>query len=452
MSPHAVRRSAASVDVVIVGGGHCGLAMSHALTRHGVEHVVLERGAVANSWRTERWDSLRLLTPNWMTRLPGRAYGGPDPDGYMGAGEVADFLSGYAMQISAPVLTGTTVSKVSAISGGYRISTDRGEWHCRALVLASGAFSLPNVPPFASGIAQDVQQLSAHRYRHPGQLAEGGVLVVGASATGLQLAQEIRQSGRPVTLAVGEHVRMPRLYRGRDIQWWLLASGVLDQRIEEIDDAERARRLPSPQLVGTPERATLDLNALQRQGVSVVGRLMGVRGGTAQFSGSLRNVCALADLKMNRLLDAFDQWARGRGAACDLGTPERFAATEVDASPTLSLSLAGNIRTVLWATGARPDYSWLDLPVFDRHGRLRHDRGVVDAPSLYVLGLPYLRRRKSSFIHGAEDDVREIAALLVAGLGAPGVQVKYLLGTGSGTNARGQSTFAWNHTASQARR
>ena len=403
---------------MVVGGGHCGLAMSHALSRRGVEHVVLERGAVANSWRTERWDSLRLLTPNWMTRLPGQAYAGEDPDGYMSAGEVAAFLSAYASTIAAPVLTGTTVLKVAPSAGGYRVSTDRGEWLCRALVLASGAFNLPNLPSMASGIPGDVQQISAHRYRHPAQLAEGGVLVVGASATGLQLAREIQQSGRPVTLAVGEHVRMPRLYRGRDIQWWLLASGVLDQRIEEMDDPERARRLPSPQLVGTPERATLDLNALQRQGVSVVGRLAGIRDGTAQFSGSLRNVCALADLKMNRLLDSFDDWARGLGAACDLGTPERFAATGLDDSPTLTLSLARrNIRTVLWATGGRPDHSWLDLPVFDRHGRLRHDRGIVDAPSLYVLGLPYLRRRKSSFIHGAEDDVREIAEHLVAGLG-----------------------------------
>jgi putative flavoprotein involved in K+ transport len=241
------------------------------------------------------------------------------------------------------------------------------------------------------------------------------VLVVGASATGLQLAQEIHASGRPVTLAVGEHVRMPRVYRGRDIQWWMLAAGVLDQRIEDLDDPDRARRVPSPQLVGTPDRATLDLNALRQQAVTLVGRLMGARDGKAQFSGSLRNVCALADLKMNRLLDVFDDWALHSGAAADAAPPERFAPTEVSAPPKLGLELVRDIRTVVWATGFRPNHSWLELPVFDRHGQLKHDRGVV-APGLYVLGLPFLRRRKSSFIHGAEDDARELVAELAAHL------------------------------------
>jgi len=256
-------------------------------------------------------------------------------------------------------------------------------------------------------------QCSAQSYRNPAQLPEGGVLVVGGSATGVQLAQEIRRSGRPVTLAVGEHVRLPRVYRGRDIQWWMHAAGVLDQRIEDADGPERARRVPSPQLVGTPERATLDLNALRAEGVEVVGRLMGIRpGGQAQFSGSLRNVCALADLKMNRLLDAIDTWARQSGLDGAVGPVERFAPTDVGASPRLGLALGRDARTLVWATGFRPDHAWLRVPALGRDGALRHDRGVVDAPGLYVLGLPYLRRRKSSFIHGAADDVRELAAHL----------------------------------------
>jgi putative flavoprotein involved in K+ transport len=252
--------------------------------------------------------------------------------------------------------------------------------------------------------------VSAPVYRNPEQLPEGGVLVVGASATGLQLAQEIQSSGRPVTLAVGEHVRMPRLYRGHDIQYWMFASGLLDQRIEETDEPGRARRVPSPQLVGTPERATLDLNALRKQGVEVVGRLAGIHDGKAQFSGSLRNVCALADLKMNRLLAAIDQWAEDNAMTGEVGPAERFAATNVGESPRLTLALGTDVRTVVWATGFRPDYSFLHADVFDRRGDLKHDRGVVAAPGLYVLGLPFLRRRKSSFIHGAEDDVREVSA------------------------------------------
>jgi putative flavoprotein involved in K+ transport len=270
------RGVAGIVDVVVIGAGHSGLAMSHVLSQRGIEHVVLERGKVANSWRTERWDSLRLLTPNWMSRLPGWRYEGADPYGYMNVREVVDFISAYAMRASAPVVTQARVVSVEPDHDGYRVATSRGDWLSRAVVLATGAFNTPVVPGIAEGMPAGVEQLSAQTYRNPEQLTDGGVLVVGASATGLQLAQEIQRSGRPVTLAVGEHVRMPRVYRGRDIQWWMLASGLLDQRIEEEDEPERARRVPSPQLVGTLDRASLDINVLRRQGVEVVGRLAGI--------------------------------------------------------------------------------------------------------------------------------------------------------------------------------
>jgi putative flavoprotein involved in K+ transport len=247
-------------------------------------------------------------------------------------------------------------------------------------------------------------QLTTFKYRNPAQLPESGVLVVGAAATGVQLAAELRRSGRPVILSVGEHVRLPRTYRGRDVLWWMDASGVWDQRYDELDDLQRARKLPSPQLVGTPERTTLDLNALTAMGIELVGRFAAVRDGRALFSGGLRNVCSLADLKLERLLDLFDEWAPP-----DDGKPERFAPTEVPRSARLELDLrSGEIGTILWATGYRPDYSWLDVPVVDTKGGLRHDGGVVDSPGLYALGLPVLRRRKSTFIHGIDDDAREV--------------------------------------------
>ena len=207
------------------------------------------------------------------------------------------------------------------------------------------------------------------RLPQPDQLPEGGVLVVGASASGVQLADEIHRSGRPVTLSVGEHVRMPRTYRGRDVLWWMENSGVWNQRYDEIDDLARARGLPSPQLVGTPERVTLDLNALSAAGVELVGRLAAVRDGRALFSGGLRNQFALADLKMERLLDTFDEWARDHARDADAGPPERFEPTEPPASSPLGLDLrSGEIRSIVWATGSRPDYSWLDVPVLDRKG------------------------------------------------------------------------------------
>ena len=226
-----------------------------------------------------------------------------------------------------------------------------------------------------------VEQLTPFDYRNPDQLPDGGVLVVGASATGVQLAAELQRSGRPVTLSVGEHVRLPRTYRGRDVLWWMDASGVWDQRYDEIEDLTRARRLPSPQLVGTPERATLDLNALTSMGVELVGRWAAVRDGRALFSGGLRNVFSLADLKMGRLLDTFDEWARADGRDAEVGPPERFAPTRVPSRTRLQLDLrSGEIRTIVWATGFRPDYRWLDVPVLDPKGQLRHEGGVVRQP------------------------------------------------------------------------
>jgi putative flavoprotein involved in K+ transport len=243
---------------------------------------------------------------------------------------------------------------------------------------------------------------------------------VGASATGVQLAAELQRSGRPVTLSVGEHTRLPRTYRGRDVLWWMDASGVWDQRYDEVDDLTRARSLPSPQLVGTPERATLDLNALVDLGVSLVGRWAAVRDGVALFSGGLRNVFALADLKQERLLLGYDEWARAAGLDESVGPVERFEPTRPPATSRLQLDLrGGEISSVVWATGYRPDYSWLDVPVVDEKGHLRHEGGVLEPPGLYALGLPVLRRRKSTFIHGIEDDAREVVDLLAKYLANP---------------------------------
>jgi putative flavoprotein involved in K+ transport len=310
---------------------------------------------------------------------------------------------------AAPVRTHTTVTSVKQTDDGYLVATRDGALRCRGVVLASGACNLPNVPALRQALPARIECFTALDYRNPDQLSDGGVLVVGASATGVQLADEIHRSGRRVTLSVGEHVRLPRTYRGRDVLWWMDASGIWNQRYDEIDDLTRARRLPSPQLVGTPERTTLDLNTLGAAGVEIVGRLAAVRDGRALFSGGLRNQFALADLKMDRLLDTFDDWARSHARDADVGPPERFEPTRAPASSRLHLDLgSGEIRSIIWATGFHPDYSWLDVPVVDRKGHLRHDGGVVDAPGLYAIGLPVLRRRKSTFIHGAEDDARDL--------------------------------------------
>jgi putative flavoprotein involved in K+ transport len=322
--------------------------------------------------------------------------------------EVVEFLSRYSERSKAPVRTHTNVTSVTRRGDGYRLTTSNGSFQCRTIVIASGACNAPHLPAIRAAVPDAIHCLTPFEYRNPAQLADGGVLVVGASATGVQLADEIHRSGRPVTISVGEHVRLPRVYRGRDVLWWMEASGVWNQRYHEVDDLVRARRLPSPQLVGTPQRATLDLNALSTLGVELVGRLAAIRDGKALFSGGLRNQFALADLKMERLLDTFDDWARTTNQH-GVAASERFEPTRVPSVSRLSLDLLrGEIRTIVWATGFRPRYEWLDVPVLDEKGHLRHDGGVVESPGMYALGLPVLRRRKSTFICGAEDDARDV--------------------------------------------
>ena len=406
---------------VVIGAGHAGLAMSRRLTERSIDHIVLERGEVANSWRTQRWPSLRLLTPNWQTRLPGHDYAGDDPDGYMRVPEVVTTLTRYARVVGAPVRTATTVHTVRAAAQGFEIEANDDLLRARAVVLATGACRLPAIPPVADAVPPSVTTLTPLTYRDPGQLPDGGVLVVGASATGVQLADQIHRSGRPVTLAAGEHVRLPRSYRDRDIFWWLEATGLLAERYDQVDDLTRARHLPSPQLTGARGAMFSDLNSLTALGVRIVGRLGRIADGVAQFSGALANVCALADLKMNRFLNRADAWATAAGLDDDLPPPHRFAPTRVDPRIPLELDLtSGEVITVLWATGFRPDHSWLDIPVRDRTGHIRHDGGVViGASGLYILGLPVLRTRASTYIHGASADSDALADHLHSFLSSP---------------------------------
>ncbi|HUQ40525.1 MAG TPA: NAD(P)/FAD-dependent oxidoreductase [Acidimicrobiales bacterium] len=413
--------SGRSVTTVIIGGGHSGLAMSGRLSDRGIDHVVLERGDVASSWVDQRWESFTLLTPNWQTRLPGAGYEGDDPDGYMTGGAVAAFLQRYSAIVDAPLHAQTTVLAVRSSSDGYDVVTDQGTWHCRSVVLASGACNLPSVPAFADAVPDDVVAVNPLDYRRPDDLPEGGVLVVGAAATGIQLADEIHASGRPVTVSVGEHVRMPRTYRGRDIQHWMEAIGRLDERWDEVPELLKARGVASPQLIGTPQRRTLDLNALTDAGVRLCGRIGAIRDGVSLFSGGLRNTCALADQKLARLLEEIDEWVQTHDDADALDAPVRSEPTRVPPNTPLTIDLrSGEIKTVVWATGFRPDFSWVELPVFDGAGRLRHDGGVVDAPGVYFLGGTFLRRRRSSFIHGAEADTAELADHLTRHLAEAG--------------------------------
>ncbi len=405
------------VTTVIIGAGHCGLAFSHCLSERGVDHVVLERGKVANTWRKERWEALRLLTPNWMSRLPGDSYSGPDPDGFMNVADVVRRLETYAKKSRAPVQTNATVLSVGYSREKYWVLSTACEYVCDSVVIATGACNVANIPSFVQSLPRSLYCLSPLDYKNPDDLPDAGVLVIGASATGVQLARELQESGRQVTLSVGAHIRAPRRYRGRDIKWWMDAAGLLDLRFDEVDDPQRVRRSPSLQLTGSPGIEMLDLNDLASMGVEVVGRLAGMQGNQAMFSGSLATHCAASDLKLNRLLDTIDQWIQDHGMDSECPPPTRPEPTRVPSQPKLSADLmSGQIRSVIFATGFRPDYNWLHMPVFDRKGRLKHEGGIV-APGLYAMGLPFMRRRKSTLIDGAAADARDLVDHMMAGYG-----------------------------------
>jgi putative flavoprotein involved in K+ transport len=402
-------------DVVVVGGGQAGLAMSRCLVERGVEHVVLERGRIAERWRSERWDSLRLLTPRWQARLPGWSYRGPEPDGFMTRGEVIGFLAAYARSFGAPVRGGVTVTAVEREGDGFRVETDAGAWSAAAVVVATGHCDLPLVPAMAAGLPPDVLQVVPSRYRSPRQLPPGGVLVVGASATGVQLAAELQRSGRPVTLAVGRHTRLPRRYRGRDIQWWLDRTGILDEAADAVADLEAARRQPSLQLVGRDDGRTLDLGTLRDAGVRLAGRAVAVDRARVRFAGDLARSVADAEARLARLLRRIDGFVE-RGALAGAPPPEPPRPLRLPAGPAALDLRAEGIRTVLWATGYRRSYPWLRVPVLDGRGEIRHDGGITPVPGLYVLGLQFLRRRKSSFLDGVGADARDLAEHLAGRL------------------------------------
>jgi len=394
---------------IVIGAGQAGLAMSRCLSDLGIEHVVLERGKLAQRWRGQSWDSLHLLTPNWMTRLPRFRYDGSDPDGFMSVPQLIAFLERYATSSAAPVLTDTAVERVERSANGFDVVTSRGEWSASSVVVATGYCDLPAVPLASQRLATSVLQIAAPEYRRPDQLPAGGVLVVGASSTGVQLADEIQRSGRQVTLAIGRHTRLPRRYRGHDILWWLDQIGVLSQHVDAVQDIERSRRQPSLQLVGRPDHASLDLSVLHQRGVRLVGRIRDIDGHRVMLGDDLAATTAAADIKLADILTRIDRFIATTGIAA--GSREPFTPTwplAAGAPDDLDLEREG-IKTVIWATGYRRAYPWLHVPVLDAHGEITQTSGITPVSGLYVLGLNFQRRRNSSFIDGVGHDACVIA-------------------------------------------
>ncbi len=416
-----------NVETLVVGGGQAGLAMSEHLSDCGVPHLVLERHRIAERWRSERWDSLVANGPAWHDRFPNLTFADTDPDAFAAKESIADYLVAYAEQIAAPLRCGVEVTSVRRNAGrpGFHVETTEGTIEAEAVVAATGPFQRPVIPALVPEEA-GVTQLHSSAYRNPGQLPAGGVLVVGAGSSGAQIAEELLQAGRAVTLSVGPHHRPPRGYRGRDFCWWLGVLGkwdaaAIEPGLEHVTIA----------VSGAHGGHTVDFRRFAARGMTLVGRTRSFADGVMRFAPDLADNIALGDANYLSLLDEADAYAARNG----LDLPEEPEARRIDPDPAcvtdplLELNLAqAGITTILWATGFALDFGWLKVEAFDENGRPKHHRGISAEPGVYFLGLPWLSRRASSFIWGVWHDAKYLADHIAS-------QRKYRLYGASGEEA-----------------
>jgi putative flavoprotein involved in K+ transport len=400
--------SSQEVEVLVVGGGQAGLAMSEHLGDGGVPHLVLERHRIAERWRSERWDSLVANGPAWHDRFPGLEFFDVEPDAFASKEQVADYFVAYAEKIGAPIRCGVEVTSVRRHAGrpGFRVETTDGTIDARFVVAATGPFQRPVIPPIVPEGAVPVQ-IHSSGYRNPQQLPEGAVLVVGAGSSGVQVADELRRCGRHVYLSVGPHERPPRSYRGRDFCWWLGVLGMWDAETPPEGAAHVTIAVS-----GAHGGHTVDFRDLAARGVHLVGLTAAYDDGTLRFSPDLGRNIADGDANYLSLLDEADAYVARNG----LDLPEEPEARrlgpdpECVTDPLLELDLAdAGVTAIVWATGFATDHSWLQVDAFDERGRPRHRRGVSSEPGVYFLGLPWLSRRGSSFIWGVWHDARFVA-------------------------------------------
>jgi putative flavoprotein involved in K+ transport len=396
------------VETLVVGGGQAGLAMSDMLGRRGQPHLVLERGRIAERWRSERWDGLRFQFPNWSVRLPDCAFPHTDPDGFATSGEIVDYLNAYATQIAAPIRCGVTVTALRRNGSGkdYLAATSAGSIRATNVVVATGPYQRPVFPD--SSFADDsLFQVHASAYKSPEQLPAGAVLIVGSGASGAQIAEELVRAGRPVYLSVGRHKRMPRRYRGHDLIWWLAAMG-----LDKTPVKARGPDATLPLITGAYGGHTIDFRDFVSQGVTLLGRLQSVRGGVLHFADDLKESLAYGDAAYDAFLDRIDSWVEQH--AMQLPAEPAARAKRPDppcvSAPLRQLDMRHvGFRSVIWATGYGFDFGWIDLPVLDARGAPAHDRGVAHLPGIYFLGLPWLSKMNSSFLSGVADDAARLA-------------------------------------------
>ena len=403
------------VDTVVIGAGQSGLAASRYLGEAGVEHLVLERRRVASAWREQRWDAFCLVTPNWQCRLPGHPYPGADPDGFMVREQIIDYVESFAATFRAPVYEGVEVRRLSlAPDGAFLVLTSCGELTAASVVLAVGGYHRPSLPGVADRLPDWVTQLHSSEYRNPDSLPDGAVLVVGSGQSGAQIAEDLLLGGRRVHLCVGSAPRVARFYRGRDCVAWLEDMGHYDMPIERHPEGLAARREPNHYVTGRDGGRDIDLRTHALAGMSLHGRLLGARGAQLEFAGDLRANLDAADATAERIKTAIDGWIESRGI--DAPSEPRYTPVwepAADGSEPLDLA-AADIRTVIWGTGFRPDWSWVDAPAFDGAGYPAHARGVTSVDGLYVLGLPWLHTWGSARFAGIARDADHVASQIAA--------------------------------------
>lgn len=401
-------------DVVVVGGGQAGLAISYLLTRQGRPHLVLEQDRIAESWRTRRWDSLKLIAPNWSLQLPGYGYAGHDRDGFMGKDEVAAHLEAYARSFAAPVQEGVRACTVERVRGehDFLVRTTGDDYLAAQVVLATGALQQVRTPALAADLPPAVTQLVASAYRNPDMLPQGGVLVVGSGQSGCQIAEELARAGRTVHLAVSRCWWLPRRYRGQDISAWVRALGLFKRTVDELPPGANAGE-PNPQLSGGEGGHDISTYTLSRLGVQLHGRLQGVRDGKVHFAGDLGANVAWGDERARRFLSAVDDHVSAQGLdAPPEAWPRDLAERESPAAALateLDLPSAG-IGAVIWATGYRPDWAWVGLPFLDAQGYPLQRRGVTNVPGLYLLGMDWLHSAGSGLFAGVGSDAEYLVA------------------------------------------
>jgi putative flavoprotein involved in K+ transport len=411
-----------SIETLIVGGGQAGLALSYELTRAGREHVVLERARLVERWRSERWDSLTLLSPNWMTRLPGWHYAGSDPDGFMHRDEVVGFYEAYAAAFAAPVQTEVNVTSVDVDTsrGDYLVATDRGTWRARNVVVATGMFQQPRLPGWSSQLPPAIVQVHSSHYRNPYQLPPGAVLVAGSGASGFQIAEELNRQGRRVYFSLGRHERLPRRYRGHDVMWWLDQMGIFDQLAATPTDhwqhasAARSASPPSPALTGVGGGHDLDPHRLAADGVALLGRTAGMNDGVLSIAPDLTESLRAGDAGFLAWRQRIDGYIRANAidvhAAPD---PDLWPISSAEREPLNHVDIrAAAVSAIVWATGFRADFSWVHAPVLE-DGRPVHYRGVTEAPGLFFLRIAPFYKRRATLIDGLDEDAGFLADQIV---------------------------------------